>query len=217
MTSCRYLSANRRLLLFLALLFSRLEASSVPARPSQPVGSTQADPTAETDTEALPEDVTAAPPPVNTPTTTPTTAPPILYTTAHAVTTTAAEDEGSWGDLVVAVARLVAPYLGYVVPGLRLDWEGAIGSVRSAMSSVDAAKSPVMAAAVGLATLASPVLLQVTRSLVGSLVALVDNSLYVTTGHGLARRSIDDDLLDDLMEVLVSTVREMGDQLGPPP
>ncbi|XP_069993597.1 uncharacterized protein [Penaeus vannamei] len=131
--------------------------------------------------------------------------------------TEATEDEGSWGDLVVAVARLVAPYLGYMVPGLRLDWEGAIGSVRSAMTSVDAAKSPVMAAAVGLATLASPVLLQVTRSLVGSLVALVDNSLFVTTGHGLARRAIDDDLLDDLMEVLVSTVREMTSQLGPPP
>ena len=56
--------------------------------------------------------------------------------------------------------------------------------------------------------------LQVARSMVDSVAGLLDNTVFVVTGHGLGRRSVPQDVTEELTDVVLRVVHIVTRHLG---
>ncbi|XP_071533925.1 uncharacterized protein [Panulirus ornatus] len=125
--------------------------------------------------------------------------------------------EQTWLDLVMALSRvftgMMQPYWESV-PQFPLRWQETVSYLRSVIERADITNQPLRAAAVGVAALSAPLLVQVSRTLLELLVGLVDNTVFVVTGQGLGHRSLEHDLLEEVVDVVLQLVHVMVRYLG---
>ncbi|XP_050685807.1 uncharacterized protein LOC126980217 [Eriocheir sinensis] len=127
------------------------------------------------------------------------------------------DQEQPWIALVLALTKLVThlaePYVGSF-PNLPIDWTSVIKNINYILDKSSFGIGPLRAAVVGVVAMAVPVIMQVGRTIVDVIASLLDNTVYVVTGHGLGRRSMPNDVMEELSDVALRLVHLVSRHLG---
>lgn len=123
----------------------------------------------------------------------------------------------TWYELTKVVSQMVrdllAPYISFFeeYPISLLE---TFDTIKSAVASSSLTDNPAVTAAVGTAAAALPILIHASRSLLESVVGLLDNCLFVFTGQGLGRHALDTESYDDIADILLKVVSLVARHLG---
>ncbi|XP_045610971.2 uncharacterized protein [Procambarus clarkii] len=125
--------------------------------------------------------------------------------------------QDTWSELMNKMSDLIRtvldPYVSFF-ENYPLHLGDTLDTLRSAVANSRIAENPALAAAMGTAAVALPLVFQVTRSLLENTVSLLDNSMFVVTGHALGRRSLEEDVYDEIAEILLRVVNLITRHLG---
>ncbi|XP_045125571.1 uncharacterized protein LOC123512937 isoform X2 [Portunus trituberculatus] len=126
-------------------------------------------------------------------------------------------EQEPWVALVMALSKLLGhlmePYIA-AMPNLPLDWTTALKNANFILDKTSPSIGPLRGAVVGMAAMAIPIVMQVARAVVDSVASLLDNTVFVVTGHGLGRRSVPLDVTEELTDVVLRLIHLVTRHLG---
>ncbi|KAK8394077.1 hypothetical protein O3P69_006346 [Scylla paramamosain] len=126
-------------------------------------------------------------------------------------------EQEPWVALVMALSKLLGhmmePYIA-AMPDLPLDWATALKNANFILDKTSPTIGPLRGAVVGMAAMAIPIVMQVARAVVDSVASLLDNTVFVVTGHGLGRRSVPSDVTEELTDLVLRLIHLVTRHLG---